>query len=427
LLGIGKAKPKAKLTCININHGPHPNGWGPLYKDVQRRVSDLRSGRASDKLFGLSDDEFLRQWYEDDPAWQEAVRDADAAREEQRAAGNYYATREQNQREQEDKTETRNSLASQIDNLYTGFTEEAQKFWENFLNNDSFYSPYQDLLESRQKRDEEEKRRAMAADSSTQGALDEKLAERRYWNELAAKAYEKENLTTVDSGVLYNEHTGEIFVPTKKDNEYGIWTAYSLDGKILVDPEVERRFGVLSNGISAVLTGTGAVVTKQSSVLMLQPIMATLVKAGLLEKKYEGKEYVLNNPHTNEVGISVSGALGARASGSVGIAADCYGNIGIVLSGGGGTGTPNASVGVYSTRTNAPQIDLLSGKSVQIGGAVGPVGVDVVGFCNPNSGEAYYGISTNVGMSLVSADLHASIEHSTVINMKDLFEQLNGM
>ena len=45
---------------------------------------------------------------------------------------------------------------------------------------------------------------------------------------------------------------------------------------------------------------------------------------------------------------------------------------------------------------------------------------------NKYTGE-YYGISTNVGVSLVSADLHGSIEHSTIINMKNLFEQLNGM
>ena len=163
--------------------------------------------------------------------------------------------------------------------------------------------------------------------------------------------------------------------------------------------------------------------------MMLQPVMATLIKAGLLEREYNGKEYILNNPHTNEVGISVSGALGVRASGSIGIAADCYGNYGIVLSGSPflSGGTPSASAAVYSTITNAPTIDFLAGQSIQIGGSVGPIGVDIVGFFNVETEEAYYGISTSLGVSLGPAEMHGSVDFSTVKHMKELFEQLNGV
>ena len=231
------------------------------------------------------------------------------------------------------------------------------------------------------------------------------------------------------AGALYNEHTGEIFLPAKNGNKPSGWETYSLNGKVLVDPEVERRFGVLSNGISAVFAGAGAVVTKKPAVFMLQPVMATLIKAGLLERKYIGKEYILNNSHTNEVGISVSGAFGLRASGSIGIAADGYGNIGVVLSGSPllGGGTPTASASLYSTTTNAPTIDFLSGKSTQVGGSVGVVGVDVVGFFNPEMEKAYYGVSTSLGVSLGPVEMHGSVEFSTVKHMKELLAQLNGM
>ena len=413
-----------------------------LSTEAARREQAARRKRELEEL----DARMEREWYSDDPQWQAAHRSVDEARDEQLAARRYQEQRERGQKAYDLSTQAaldekfarRENLANKPVGGYTEKEENTRRFWENFLNNDSFYSPHQDLLESRQRRDAAQHRTEMAEDASTQGAMDEKLAERRYWNSFAAEEYAKDNESHKQSGVLYNEHTGEIFIPARKDNEPSGWEAYSMDGKIHVDPKVERRFSLLSNGISAVFAGAASAVTKKPTVMMLQPVIANLIEAGLLRKEYGTEEYILNNPHTNEVGISISGAFGAHASGSIGVATDCYGNIGIVISGGGGAGTPSASAGMYSAITNAPQIDYLRGTSTQVGGsvAVGPpaakmsAGVDVMGFYCPQTGETYYGISTNVGVTVtpafapISAEMHGNISTSFVLDLKKLWENL---
>ena len=330
-----------------------------------------------------------------------------------------------------EKLAVRSYFANKPDSGYTEQEEAAQRFWENFINNDNFYSSYRDLLESRRERDEEEKRRSMAADSSTQAAMDEKLAERRYWNDFAADEYAKENNVAKSSGVLYNEHTGEIFIPASKANEPSGWETYSLNGKIHVDPKVERRFSWLSNGIAAVLTGATAIVTEEPSTVLLQPIITNLIEAGLLANEYQTQEYIMNNPHTNEVGISLSGAGGLYGGGTISLAADCYGNIAIMHSNDYGAGTPGASAAIFHSRTNAPLVENLQGLSVAVGGSGGPnfsLGADVIGFCNPDTGEAYYGWSVSGGISLwpvgVPAELHGKVSYTTIEHMVSLMDML---
>ena len=58
----------------------------------------------------------------------------------------------------------RDYLASQPGEEYTEDEKETKKFWERFLNGDSFYSPYDDLVESIRARNEREKRAKMAAE-----------------------------------------------------------------------------------------------------------------------------------------------------------------------------------------------------------------------------------------------------------------------
>lgn len=386
-----------------------------------------------------------REWYSDDPEWQKSHQNADAARKEQRAAKDYREKQERAQQAQDLSTQTaideklaaRKHLASQGTSGYTEKEVETRRFWERFLNNESFYSPYADLLETRQRKDEEQRRAEMAADSSTQAAMDEKLAERRYWNEFAAEEYAKDKKTVKYSRAIYNEKTGEIFIPDSEERGKGKWEAVSLKGKIHVDPKEERRFRILSNGMAAVMTGAAAAITKKPTALMLQPVVANLIEAGLLTKEYQTRDYIMNNPHTNEVGISISGAFGARASYSIGIAADCYGNIGIICTPGLGGGTPSASVGMYSSWTNAPHIDKLSGESVQLGGSVGAgflagasIGADVIGFYNKEENKAYYGFSSSVGVTVVpallpvSAEGHGDVSYSTIKNMINLLDVL---
>ena len=121
---------------------------------------------------------------------------------------------------------------------------------------------------------------------------------------------------------------------------------------------------MLSNGISAVMTGATAVITKEPSVLMLQPVITNLIEAGLLANEYQTQDYIMNNPHTNEVGISLSGARGLYGGGTMSLAADCYGNIAIMHSNDYGAGTPSASAAIFHSRTNAPLVKNLEGLSV---------------------------------------------------------------
>ena len=66
------------LTCISINCGPHPNGWGLTFCGADNRRGLLRI-----------------LW--DDPEWDNGVRDSDAARAEQRAGKKYQETKESRQ------------------------------------------------------------------------------------------------------------------------------------------------------------------------------------------------------------------------------------------------------------------------------------------------------------------------------------------
>ena len=417
-----------------------------LSTEAARREQAARRKRELEEL----DARMEREWCSDDPKWQESHRDADAARAEQRAARKYQEQREQAEREQiardasvqsarEEQLAARKHLASQGASGYTEKEIETRRFWENFINNDSFNLPYRDLLESRRERDEAQRRAEMAAESSTQAAMDEKLAERRHWNNVAVESYVRRKGVLPNPGVLYNEHTGEIYIPANKEDGAGGWEAFSMGKRVHVDPKVERRFSWLSNGVSAVLTAATAKITNEPSVLMLQPIITNLLEAGLLANKYETQDYVMNNPHTNEVGISVSASAGKQKGGTFSISADCYGNVAIMHSPEKGFNTTaDISGGVVHTRTNAPLAIYHEGESTSRGGSVSipladvplevSAGADVVAFCNPYTGEAYTGLSMNGSISLwsiaVPGELHEKTTKTTIKRMIQLMDEI---
>lgn len=199
---------------------------------------------------------------------------------------------------------------------------------------------------------------------------------------------------------------------------------------------MERKFNLLSNVMSTVLTGAAALVGEEPSYLFLQPVLTNVIEAGLLRDEYGTVDYVLNNPHTNESGISISGAFGGYMSGSLGIISDCYGNIALTLSPGFGGGTPGATFGGYSTWTNAPRVEDIKEWSTSVGGSFGipgtpmSLGADIVSFCSTRTGETYYGISTNAGVSIwpagVPAEMHGNASYTAVHEMTKLMEYFYG-
>jgi hypothetical protein len=164
----------------------------------------------------------------------------------------------------------------------------------------------------------------------------------------------------------------------------------------------------------------------------IQSVVSNLIEAGLLRGIYGTKEYVLNNPHTNEIGISFTGAFGGRLSYSFGIISDCYGNLGLIgtpsyLGG----GTPSASLSGYSTWTTAPQINSTD-ETVSVGGSMGlftaspSVGIDLLGLVDSKTGEVFYGYSTNIGFSIwpegVPVEMHGSYASNDVDEEKLAFQ-----
>ena len=112
------------LTCISINCGPHPNGWGLTFCGADNRRGLLRI-----------------LW--DDPEWDNGVRDSDAARAEQRAGKKYQETKESRQIAEDA------SVRSALEEKF------AEKRWEAEEND------------------------RIADGMSTQAAMDEKLAMRK--------------------------------------------------------------------------------------------------------------------------------------------------------------------------------------------------------------------------------------------------------
>ena len=84
------------------------------------------------------------------------------------------------------------------------------------------------------------------------------------------------------------------------------------------------------------------------------------------------------------------------------------------ISGGIATGDPGKSITTYTTVTNAPSVDNLTGLGYQIGGSFGaliydvPVtgGLDFNIIPDPDENQIYYGITENVGFGTPGGEFH---------------------
>jgi hypothetical protein len=142
---------------------------------------------------------------------------------------------------------------------------------------------------------------------------------------------------------------------------------------------------------------------------------------------------------TYSAGINVSGTPSIfcfNAQG--GISLDKKGNVAVQGSFSVGVtgGTPSASITLYQSKTNAPNINKLNGLGYQIGASAGiPVGiVSVAGGADFNiipdskTGKYYYGMTTNLGLGIPGAELHVELGNTatcdiTQFNIFDLIDQ----
>ncbi len=133
-------------------------------------------------------------------------------------------------------------------------------------------------------------------------------------------------------------------------------------------------------------------------------------------------------PGTVEVGGVTSVSVGIAITNSWGIVVDREGNVGVARTTGTGMAIPGASVGLYHTTTNAPNIDYLNGTSEELGGSLplyGPLGagLDVIEFENPCSNETYNGVSgsLSLGVSLTPVDVHTYKTETEVTHWFNIF------
>ena len=148
----------------------------------------------------------------------------------------------------------------------------------------------------------------------------------------------------------------------------------------------------------------------------------------LREKIEEEKEKSKDETGTKTVGINFASAYGPASFASLGLASDKRGNIGIVISGGGGAGFPSTGVTIFATQTNAPTVEKLNGLGTQVGGSVtvlgGSVGAEYVLFADSDTGQGYQGITVSMGFSPLpfNVELHGEVGTSKVfaINVYDV-------
>jgi hypothetical protein len=142
------------------------------------------------------------------------------------------------------------------------------------------------------------------------------------------------------------------------------------------------------------------------------------------EKKEESKE----KTGTKTVGLNLAGAFGPAAFGSIGIATDKRGNVGFVISGGGGAGFPSGGLAIFDTYTNAPTIEKLNGLNAQLGGAVNVAcisgGAELVLFSDSDTGRGYQGVTFLLGLSPIpiGIEMHGEVGTSKVfaVNIYDI-------
>ena len=79
-------------------------------------------------------------------------------------------------------------------------------------------------------------------------------------------------------------------------------------------------------------------------------------------------------PGTQSMGASYTVVAAGGGGLSVGVAADCKGNVCAFASVVGEAGTLNVGASIFETRTNAPSVEKLAGSAYQTGGTFGFLG-----------------------------------------------------
>jgi hypothetical protein len=132
---------------------------------------------------------------------------------------------------------------------------------------------------------------------------------------------------------------------------------------------------------------------------------------------------------TIQIGLGINGFIGPGMRGDVAVAMDFKGNLALLATGGGGGYTAaGGGVGPYLAVTNAPSVEYLRGKNVQIGGQVGEVGTvgtEMILFRGPDR-ERYSGLSISGAARFQGpwpGEIHTTVTHTGLvsINIPDLF------
>ena len=135
---------------------------------------------------------------------------------------------------------------------------------------------------------------------------------------------------------------------------------------------------------------------------------------------------------THSAGVAVSAAFGGGISGTIGLATDNQGNVGFVASWSILAASPNASVSVYRSFTNAPSIKNLEGISVVAGGSVDVYGVSIGGeftsFADIDTNDIYVGGAVSAGVGApIPIEVHGGVNNARVGGMFNVFDVLNKL
>ena len=135
---------------------------------------------------------------------------------------------------------------------------------------------------------------------------------------------------------------------------------------------------------------------------------------------------------THSAGVAVSAAFGGGISGTIGLATDNQGNVGFVASWSILAASPNASVSVYRSFTNAPSIKNLEGISVVAGGSVDVYGVSIGGeftsFADTDTNDIYVGGAVSAGVGApIPIEVHGGVNNARVGGMFNVFDVLSKL
>ena len=132
---------------------------------------------------------------------------------------------------------------------------------------------------------------------------------------------------------------------------------------------------------------------------------------------------------TITIGASLTGVALIGGTGNVGVVMDMDGDIGIIYTYGGYSGTPSASIVAFASISSADDLADLNGQSFEVGGSGGEVvtiGGEFCTFVGKQSEKTSFAVNLNVGVGITPpmfpAEGHAGIVNSIVDEKFNLFD-----